>query len=315
MQTANQQHLRLLREIKAKYQPPITKGETIMITKSHGRMTIEEWIRVQDCPIQRDTERHAAKAKNKHLKSPSLTHLNVSAATVGGEMFKLDGHTRAFLWKTGSLDRLSEWLDVTIYDCTTIQEVNDLYRQFDNSNASETPADKLSGAYRLHGIAQESLLIRNGPVMTAIVLILGENSSKIDIYQAIGQFVDDLKLIDSYGFPKTQKVPIPILAAMIATVHADGASAMEFWRAYINNEGFKDDKGSDGVQALTELVLTLRGRENYKRATIAGKAISAYKARKTGYRYKQGLKATDFSAYIKDEAKIIRGVSASRLGN
>lgn len=62
------------------------------------KMLVEDWIAVDANPIQRDTERHAAKAK--HLRVFHPTHSVVSAAELpSGKLIKLDGHTRALMWR------------------------------------------------------------------------------------------------------------------------------------------------------------------------------------------------------------------------
>ncbi len=62
------------------------------------KMLVEDWIKVTPNPIQRDTEKHAAKAK--HLLTPHPTHSVVHAAELpNGKLIKLDGHTRALIWK------------------------------------------------------------------------------------------------------------------------------------------------------------------------------------------------------------------------
>ena len=66
------------------------------------KMTVAEWIKVEDNPIQRDTEHHAAKAK--HLLTPLPSHAFVFACELpNGKLIKLDGHTRALLWQRGQV--------------------------------------------------------------------------------------------------------------------------------------------------------------------------------------------------------------------
>lgn len=65
---------------------------------SYRKMLVEDWIKVEDNPIQRDTEKHAAKAK--HLMTPHPSHSFVFAAELpNGKLIKLDGHTRALMWR------------------------------------------------------------------------------------------------------------------------------------------------------------------------------------------------------------------------
>lgn len=279
-------------------------------------MSVDEWIFVSDCPIQRDTERHALAAKKKHLSKTSLTHANVSAAKLpGGEVYKLDGHTRAYLWRSGDLDPPSQELFVDMYYCDNMVEVEDLYQHFDNEGATENLRDRLYGAYRLQGFSPKSSLINNGGVSSALSIILGIQFQKHSIYSAIIPFIDAIKVIDAEDFPQRPFIS-PVLATMIVTVHKDGEKSLPFWRAYANDEGSKNGKEKDGVQALTELVLAIRtstgGAFGYaKKLELSGRALSAYLAYKEGRMYTVGIKATDFAKYVLEKAGITRGAKAA----
>ena len=92
------------------------------------RMSVDEWIKVKANPRQRDTEKHAAKAK--HLLTPSPDHAHVSAARLPNEtLVKLDGHTRALLWKRGTVPALR------IYQLTTILRDRNEMLEFKHSSA------------------------------------------------------------------------------------------------------------------------------------------------------------------------------------
>lgn len=271
---------------------------------------------MQDCPIQRNTERHAQSAIKKHLSHVSPTHANVSAAKLpSGEEYKLDGHTRAYLWASGQLEPPSQILYVDMYYCDNMSQVEDLYQQFDNQDATENLRDKLYGAYRLYGFKPESSMIQTCGVASAIATILGIQFQKHSIYNAVLPFIPALKLIDKEHFSPKPFIS-PVLAATIVTVHKDGESALKFWRAYANDEGIKNGKEKDGVQALTELVLSLRtttggATSHGKKLQIAGRALSTYTAYKEGRMYTVYAKTTDFAKYVHEKAKITRGAKAA----
>src|SRR4029077_6653573 len=76
-------------------------------------MSVADWIQVAPNPRQRDTEKHARKAK--HLMTPQPTHRRVSMAmTPDGRKWKLDGHTRALLWSRNQVER-PESLNVSVF--------------------------------------------------------------------------------------------------------------------------------------------------------------------------------------------------------
>ena len=265
------------------------------------KMTIEQWIGVTDCSIQRDTVAHAKKARNKHLKVSSITHARVAAARLpNGKLVKLDGHTRAALWNDGSLERPDCGLFVDVYKCQTNADVERLYKEFDNTSATETAGDKLYGAYRGHGFTPVSRLIIGGSVSTALKLCLS-SSDDIPIYDRVTPFIGALRIIDQ-AMLNNRPFPAGVLSALIITVMRDGDDALEFWRAYSNNEGCKQSGKRDAVQALTEIVLERRSKANLSCARtlirdLAGKSVSAYQAFQKGRWYSGGVKSTDFRAY------------------
>lgn len=287
-----------------------------MIKLKKEIISLDEWLDIDDCPIQRDTEEHAASASLRHLKETSPTHMNVAAARLEtGEVYKLDGHTRAHLWATGKLEPPAQILYVDMYYCENMQQVEDLYQQFDNAQAAEHLRDKLYGAYRLHGFKPSSQLITRGGVASALSTILGVQFSKHSIYNAVTPFMQAIKLIDKEDLAP-RPFPSHILATAIVTIHKDGDKAMPFWRTYANDEGVKDGKYRDGVQALTELVTSLRtstggAMSHSKRMGIAGRALSAYLGYQKGYKYSVRLKTTDFAKYVIETAQITRGAKAA----
>ena len=84
------------------------------------RMGVRQWVNVPDNPRQRDTVRHANKAKRKHLKEADEAHGIVFAAMLDGEItWKLDGHTRAYLWDTGELELPKGKLTVVCFNVSS----------------------------------------------------------------------------------------------------------------------------------------------------------------------------------------------------
>lgn len=273
-----------------------------MIQTTHMTMTILEWAEIADNPIQRDTIAHAKKAKSRHLKVASATHSRVSACQLPtGEIYKLDGHTRAYLWGTGEL-AAPDYVNVDMYLVENMQQVEDLYKQFDNVQAAETASDRLAGAFRLYGLKPESSLLLFGGVTSAI-RVVSEARSAINIYTAVAPWIESLEMIDKEGFSNSS-FPTGVLAGLLMTIRARGYEAMPFWRAYANDEGTKNGKERDGVQALTDLVRdrraqgTTSGFANLQ--DIASKSVSACMAYMRGDKYTVGIKSTDLRKFSKE---------------
>lgn len=276
-----------------------------MIEMIQEKLSIADWINVTDCPIQRNTERHANKARNKHLKNSSMTHLRVSAAKLpNGELFKLDGHTRAYLWQDGSLIPPGHSVEVDVYLVKNLDQVKELYKQFDSRYAAEDAIDRLFGAFRLYNFQPESALIRAGAITSAIGLCTRKTKENLNIYQTSKPFIPVLRIIDKRMFGY-KPFPTGVLAAMLMTVCEHGETAMPFWERYHNDEGYKMGKEKDPVQALTEVVASFRashkigtGEGAYKE--LCGKAISTFLADQAGRTYTCGVKTTDPIKYINE---------------
>jgi len=243
-------------------------------------MTVREWIAVPDNPIQRDTERHAQKAK--HLHTPKPTHWIVFACEFpDGKIVKLDGHTRALLWKRNEIPQpRSGHVECHLVPVKNEAEAMDLYRTFDSKEALETVADKVSGAFGHLKFHPDSVLLQRGGISSALKGVWNvycgramssheqkrDSNGKIkkvpfDIYAAIDEFATELFALDSYNL-KPGECASGVLAAFILTYRRHGMKVVPFWTAVFGNGGERSHGKMDGVQAVVELILgtTRRGR-------------------------------------------------------
>ena len=265
-------------------------------------MSVNEWVDVRDNPIQRNTVVHAVRAINGHLKEYSPTHARVSAAKLNRELYKLDGHTRSLLWANGDLTP-PEPILVDIYDANCIDEVKNLYKQFDNAKATENATDKVYGALRENNITAASMLLKTGGLQTAIYILARKASRGFDIYKEIKPWIEEVAIVDSWGFTK-HKFTAGILAVMLLTVKIYGnQKAFDYWVKYYNGDGIKRGNNRDGVQALEELInlrraaKTLSGKEHNK--DIAEKTISCFEHYQEKKTYSSGVRATNLAMYMK----------------
>lgn len=214
-------------------------------------MKTSDWINsTSTCPIQRNTEIHAASAVRKHLKKSAPAHQVVMMAILpDGQWIILDGHTRKHLWVSGKL-AMPDFVMVNAFLVESIDEVYELYMSFDSQSAVEGSFDKLQGAYRLYGFTPKSTLVIRGSVTSALAAICG---SKLNIYDDIGKWIESLRMIDEENF-SVKQFNSGTLAAMILTVSRYGMSAMKFWREFaMPLGGVISDGKMDGVRALREV--------------------------------------------------------------
>jgi hypothetical protein len=228
------------------------------------RMSVSDWIKVRDNPIQRDTERHAQQAK--HLLTPLPIHAIVFAAKLpNGDLVKLDGHTRALLWKRNQVKHPPH-VDVNVIQVDSVQEAQDLYKTLDSKDAVETASDKVTGGLSLIKLEPQSSLVATGNLTTALRLAwrgltgISQFDSKHDIYEIVQEFTPELTMLDAFGL-KVGDVKASMIGAFLLTYRKHGDKILPFWRAFFGNAGIKRDGKMDAVQALTECCLSRK--KNY----------------------------------------------------
>ena len=114
-------------------------------------MSVAEWIALSEHPRRRDTERQARKDHWDAARSavgPAFETLRwVTAGELDGDLFKVDGHTRALLWERAQLRRPTSVI-AKVFRCASREELNALYATHDTQDAAETLYDRVNGAYR-----------------------------------------------------------------------------------------------------------------------------------------------------------------------
>ena len=262
------------------------------------RMSVKDWIgKVKDNPIQRDTERHAAKAK--HLLEPNSTHAAVSAAELpNGKLVKLDGHTRALLWQRGQVEAPHE-LHVNVFPVASLAEAEELYKTFDSKDALENQRDKISGAFRRYNFVPQSGFLKGGSITSglriayAVLKGFSANSANADsgrtptpsraavvhadTYTMVSEFAPELMSLDAFlvtGNPP--KIHSGTLAAFLLSYRKYGHKVTPFWQGVFGGGGSKIAGEMDAIQALCELILSRRGRSGAGNAVdMCNRALTA----------------------------------------
>lgn len=252
-------------------------------------MTVEDWISVEDNPIQRDTEAHAAKAK--HLKKPHETHAYVYAAELpSGKLIKLDGHTRALLWKRKEVEAPKK-LFVAVIPVKDRTAAAAVYKNFDSREAMETMRDKVFGAFRRHGFEPKSSLLKYGGLTSALRIayrvlkdrrsagaangLTQSEAAKADIYAIIDEFSLELHALDAFGLGQG-RLSAGVIAAFLLSHRKYADEILPFWVSVIANKGSKIDGQMDAVQAVCEMIMARRGNQSGAAAyELAGRCLTA----------------------------------------
>lgn len=244
------------------------------------KMSVNEWIAVEDNPIQRDTERHLSRAA--HLMTPQPTHAFVSAAKLpGGTLIKLDGHTRALAWKRNVVERPSH-VEVTIIPVKSRDDAKELYKHYDSKNALETATDKISGGFNEIGFQPKSALLRSGRIGSALRVAWiglrgwGKDTAAKDTYEMVNEFAEEILALDDMELGKAAATT-GIIAAFFLSYRKYGAECIAFWRAVFENSGTKINGQMDAVQAINELIMQRKGSYGGAASTdLCARALHAY---------------------------------------
>ncbi|AFU45452.1 hypothetical protein C380_08750 [Acidovorax sp. KKS102] len=256
------------------------------------KMTPQQWHAVLPNPRQRDTEGRASRAL--HLRIPQPTHSTVFAAELpGGDLVKLDGHTRGHMWANGMASPAPSAVDVHVIPVKSMSEAKEFYSHYDSATTVEKARDKVFGAYRECCISPTSGLIKSGPITSALKK-LGSG----DVYSLVKQWKHELEAIDSLGIP-AKKFSAGMLLGALIFVRVRGDRGLEFVSMVAADAGTRTAEGSDGVDAICRHAYGpgAKGGELVIRDT-AGRFISAGEAWIAGRRYKQTVKATDIKDYL-----------------
>lgn len=227
------------------------------------KMPVADWIRIKDNPIQRDTERHAARAE--HLLTPLPVHSIVWAARLpNGSLVKLDGHTRALMWSRNMVELPPKGVEVHVIDVSSPEEAAELYKTFDSKAALETTPDKIAGALKGIKFKPQSPLLQSGSIASALrtawvgVYGYAKNLKARDEYDMVGEFGKEIMALDDLGIRRGQ-ITTGIISAILLSYRKHGNKVMPFWRSVIANEGDKSGGRMDAVEACHAMMVLKRG--------------------------------------------------------
>jgi hypothetical protein len=216
----------------------------------------------------------------------------VVAAELGGEYFKVDGHTRALLWERGQLRR-PPFVIAQVFRCASRDELNALYSTYDTQLAAETLYDRVTGAYREWGLNLTSQRLRTGTIVDALSIAYrgiarsterNSNEEEFDVYAAVGYFARELALLDTVN-PQAEHFPTGIVAAALLSL-AENPNTLEFFGRLGRRQGSKQAGLPDPVEAVLEQLAALKRRKNARVRTeqedLCARTLAAVRAWRDG---------------------------------
>jgi len=248
-------------------------------------MEVDEFIKIQDNPIQRDTVTHAKKAIKNHLNKYHDSHIVVAIGRMVGRktQWKIDGHTRAYLWLkvgTGSL-KAPKTVLVDVYHVKDEQEVIEVYRCFDNKNAVESNADQITGALNYFGFKMHSRIMAKKlgllNAVTTIDLSLKRFDANKTVLKKLEPYKKEIKVIleQTWGYNLKQinpGTPSCVAAAFFVLIRLYKDDSLGFWSGFNSGKGRSSFKsGRDGSLAAADWIKKARAEKR-----IMGREETAY---------------------------------------
>lgn len=241
------------------------------------KMSVDDWIKTPDHPRQRDVIHHAGASHWREAKLAEgalKAHLcHVTGALLDGQLYKVDGHTRAYLWEKGVLKRPEEVV-VTVYRVRDRQELLELYKAIDVFSAADTPRDKVAGALREQGFNPRSQVVARGLLAEALHIALrgiprskrSKTLREFDIYKAVAAFIPEIVMLDQVD-PNVHVFRSGITAAALIMLCLDRTS-VGFFQRLSERRGEKHEGKMDPVEAVLSLILEFR-MQKYRRPPMA----------------------------------------------
>jgi hypothetical protein len=146
---------------------------------SFKEMPYEDFNRLMEVPMQRNTEERLKTAKHLRVLRPEhcivhLVRLTKDCLVKGklyrkGVVMRVDSNTRAMTWEEGKSDAIPEKVMAIIYDCSTMDEVKECYNCFDSSEATEKNQQKLFGVVTgMYNYQPKSTRLTQGIILSGL---------------------------------------------------------------------------------------------------------------------------------------------------
>jgi len=254
-------------------------------------MTPAQWAAVPDHPRQRDTAARARKAR--HLFAPRAVHAVVHAVKLpDGSLWKLDGHTRGYLWATGAIAP-PEQVRVVVVPADSEEDALDLYWCFDTPEAAKHARDYLHGALRSGGVNVASRwLLRT--LYSALALVERRRTIRGVLNEAIVAWQPEIEWLDSFDLVAWARHSGMTAALLLRARSVETARFIEM----LPSRGTRINGRDDAIAALARGLDVMRASGTISGLShtlnIAGKCLRAIDAYAEGITFSCGLKGYDF---------------------
>lgn len=246
-----------------------------------ANLAVDDWIALPDHPHHRNTVRHAGAAHLGQAKRATGALASLLAHVVAARWeethYKVDGHTRGYLWERGELPR-PDRLHVTIYRVASRAELDALYEAFDTSTAIKTGYDQVLAGFRDCGLQPGSKRLRQGFLNDALNIALrgatrelqDPASPELDLYRAVAVFKPELELLDGIDPQPSPFYSGVVAAALIGLALFETKRVLSFFDKLNRKEGNRKNGRSDPVDAVLIAVERMNMEKTAARTALQG---------------------------------------------
>ena len=238
---------------------------------SNETVTLEEFSSYEAISCQRDVEIRAQRLgkilKKRWLKTHGIADV---VEYPDGRRERINGNTRAYLWNQPSYKGpIPSHMRLTVYSVKNDEEAKALYYTIDSSDAVEKNKDKITGYYRQLGLVFDTRKIAIGQIVKVMEYAAWNTppqrdtngpvpTSRVDRFEAVRCFQEELKALDSIGFKGSNKVfKNHLITAALMALKTYGATNERLLSGLRQLEALErgpssPKKGTDGMTKIIE---------------------------------------------------------------
>ena len=253
--------------------------------------TLAEYAALPDNFFQRGIKERLK--KNRLIRTFDIMHADVVVCRFKGKLYKVDGHTRCYVWMNGLSDRTPEVIHARVWNCATREDVKWCYDHYDNQAAVETSSDKLAGAMRSNEVVFNTDWLNKHAFFSALWYAQAfwvDVGRKQDPHDLFAAWLDELKLFDRCS-PTPDMWQVPYMAGALIALRVYGEPAVGYFTQYQQQAGTTTRGLADAIQVLlNHHEVNKKAMGNTARFEIARTMVNGCKAYIDGKRFAPGEK-------------------------
>lgn len=286
-------------------------------------MNIEDWLKVSNYPYQptQYTDKQSTALHWKRLmETPEVSSgplKTVIAAAFGDKLFKIDGHTRSELWKSGQLP-MPNTIIAIIYQIVSHDQFTTLYNTI--HAGTRHFYENVITAYEEAGIQVRSNRLKHGFIVEAMnIAVRGTTRQfqdkrvlrdELRMREAVAAFKTEIEVIDSID-PRPDVFVTGVLAAALLMLALD-PKRITFFEKLGKGHGNTRNGQRDPVEATLrylDLARTKKGNQGKLQSDICERTVRAVLAWEAGeddpaYWVKQTIRGVPLAPHIRELRRI-----------